>query len=145
MRIGQSVTSESASGVAESASVVPRAPIGADAAEPARRAEEQAAADPVDRQRVHRAAEERPHRHEHERHRRIVEDRARDRRAEHAGDSREPDDRRDRLLRASTASGDSSRSETKTARGATSTIGARSHQLRSNADAGAASLLTRAG
>ena len=48
-------------------------------------------------------------------------------------------------VRASTASGDVSRNETNTARGATSTAGARSHQLRSIAGAGVASLLTPGG
>src|SRR5437764_9003021 len=44
--------------------------------------------------------------------------------------------------RASTASCDSSRSDANTARGATSTAGARSHQLRSRADVRTASVLT---
>ena len=45
-------------------------------------------------------------------------------------------------VRASIASGEVSRNDTNTARGATSTAGARSHQLRSTAGAGVASLLT---
>src|SRR6476469_2397208 len=44
--------------------------------------------------------------------------------------------------RASTASSDSSRSDANTARGATSTAGARSHQWRSRADVRTASVLT---
>ena len=105
---------------------------------PSRRAArvEQAAAEPVERERVHGAAQERPHGDERERDGRVVEQMPGHRRAEHARDPREPGDRGDRLLPASAASADSSRSETKTARGATSTAAARSHQLRSSADAG---------
>ena len=132
--------SASASGARRERDDAPRAPIAAEAAEPAGRAEEQAAADPVDGDRVEHAAEEGPDRDQRLGERRVVEERG----ARRASRARRRS-RRARSIavsgscRASTASSDSSRSETKTARGATSTAGARSHQLRASAESRAVS------
>ena len=65
--------------------------------------------------------------------------------AERFRDTRDARDGGDGSCRASVASGDSSRSEAKTAVGATSTASARSHQLRSSAGSLTASVLTPPG
>jgi hypothetical protein len=76
----------------------PRPPIAAEAAETARRSVQEPAAEPVHGDRVDQAAEEGPDSDFRGRDARLVQELARNRRAEDTGDSRQPGNRQQRLL-----------------------------------------------